>query len=432
MSSMLEQAVIDATTLKEAATKNAENIILEKYSNELKDAIEALLEGPEDADLLGGLGDAGNSTVEDPMAKKLPMAATDGEKLCQCPEGDEEIEINFNQLAKQMNGGDETDLSNTDQNQLPGQMGELKPSDEENIMQEDSSEGIIVPAQLGHSLHQYYLSMGDPIYKVGSLAYSNKPVPPALIQQAVSGLQQVSGQVGDEKDKQEIGNLINQLQQLSKPKDEMSLPEGDYDQNLYENLTEETLTAMLETLEVDVKNVPLGHGGRATEAERSEALGVELARQQDTRVKDEHEMLQKAFEKLQESHKLLTDKMNVLNEEYNTIKNIAINAGNKLNQLNLANAKLIYENNALKSVSLNERQRKTIVDAISKVKTVNEAKAVYETLKESIGNQVKKSPETIKEALAMKGNTLAVINRNGKTESHHPEKDKWQRLAGIK
>ena len=33
MSDMLEQAIIDADALKEAATKNAETLVLEKYSN---------------------------------------------------------------------------------------------------------------------------------------------------------------------------------------------------------------------------------------------------------------------------------------------------------------------------------------------------------------------------------------------------------------
>ena len=43
-SSMLEQAVIDAQALKEAAIKNAEQEVLEKYSGEIKEAVNALLE----------------------------------------------------------------------------------------------------------------------------------------------------------------------------------------------------------------------------------------------------------------------------------------------------------------------------------------------------------------------------------------------------
>ena len=34
MSSMLEQAIIDAEALKEAAIKNAESVLIEKYSEE--------------------------------------------------------------------------------------------------------------------------------------------------------------------------------------------------------------------------------------------------------------------------------------------------------------------------------------------------------------------------------------------------------------
>jgi len=44
MSSMLEQAIIDAEALKEAALKNAEQAIIEKYSEEVKSAVDNLLE----------------------------------------------------------------------------------------------------------------------------------------------------------------------------------------------------------------------------------------------------------------------------------------------------------------------------------------------------------------------------------------------------
>ena len=47
MSSMLEQAIIDAKALKEAALKNAEQSVIDKYSSEIKSAVEELLEGKE-------------------------------------------------------------------------------------------------------------------------------------------------------------------------------------------------------------------------------------------------------------------------------------------------------------------------------------------------------------------------------------------------
>ena len=43
MSSLLEQAIVDAKALKEAALKNAENLVIEKYSQEIKKTMDGLL-----------------------------------------------------------------------------------------------------------------------------------------------------------------------------------------------------------------------------------------------------------------------------------------------------------------------------------------------------------------------------------------------------
>jgi len=45
MSSMLDQAIIDAAALREAALKNAEQAIIEKYAPDIKAAVDSLLEG---------------------------------------------------------------------------------------------------------------------------------------------------------------------------------------------------------------------------------------------------------------------------------------------------------------------------------------------------------------------------------------------------
>ena len=48
MSSMLEQAIVDAKALREAALKNAEQAIIEKYAPEIKKAVDSLLEESND------------------------------------------------------------------------------------------------------------------------------------------------------------------------------------------------------------------------------------------------------------------------------------------------------------------------------------------------------------------------------------------------
>ena len=75
MSSMLEQAIIDAKALKEAAIKNAESTIVEKYAGEVRQAVEKLLEqdpledeGEMDMGDDMGLGDEMGAEDEDPNA----------------------------------------------------------------------------------------------------------------------------------------------------------------------------------------------------------------------------------------------------------------------------------------------------------------------------------------------------------------------------
>ena len=56
MSSLLEQAIVDAKALRDAALKNAEQLVIEKYSDQVKEAVSTLLEQEEDLDLGLGLG----------------------------------------------------------------------------------------------------------------------------------------------------------------------------------------------------------------------------------------------------------------------------------------------------------------------------------------------------------------------------------------
>ena len=44
MSNMLEQAIADAAALREQAIKNAEQSVIEKYSHQIKEAVDAMLE----------------------------------------------------------------------------------------------------------------------------------------------------------------------------------------------------------------------------------------------------------------------------------------------------------------------------------------------------------------------------------------------------
>ena len=107
MSSLLEQAVIDAAALKEAAIKNAENAVLEKYAPEVKKVLNQLLEQEEDLGMgdeeMGAMPEEGAEEGDvSPVADEMPPAYGEGEKLCPCPEEEEEVVIPLDQLIQSL------------------------------------------------------------------------------------------------------------------------------------------------------------------------------------------------------------------------------------------------------------------------------------------------------------------------------------------
>jgi hypothetical protein len=117
MSSMLEQAIIDANILKESAEKQAEKTILDKYSSEVKNMYEEMLEteAPDPLFSMAGEQSAERGSLDldfdddlemesDSMDSQIPMSYTDGEEMLGAPAEEEEIEIDFDKLSAMLNG----------------------------------------------------------------------------------------------------------------------------------------------------------------------------------------------------------------------------------------------------------------------------------------------------------------------------------------
>ena len=103
MSSLLDEAIVDAKALKEAALKNAENAVLEKYSSDVKRALDTLLEQDE----LGlGLGDMGavppeeTSGADASFTDDVPYAFQNEE--LGAPDEDVLVEIDFDSLKARL------------------------------------------------------------------------------------------------------------------------------------------------------------------------------------------------------------------------------------------------------------------------------------------------------------------------------------------
>lgn len=374
MSTMLEQAIVDAKALKEAAIKNAESALIEKYSDSIRDAVDSLLEQEEEIteaeeDLGMDVGAEAPAPVSDTI--EVPTAVSDGENLCPCPEDEEEIVIDFDQLAAAVDAEEEAldgDVGSLDDLQSLG-----APEDEEEIFAEAKED----------EEEEYNLGEVESI----------------------------------------IGDLIDEVLSEEDSEEEV-ISEEPVAEEVIEEEEEETVE---EALTVDYEPQPNGTiGGRGitNNAEMEAERDAALASQRDDERAEEAEELKKTIEDLKES----VEKMTGDQEKYIKVIN---HLKEEVEKTNLSNAKLLYTNKILNSGSLNERQIEKIAEAISNANTVEEAKVIYETLQSAVeSSRNERNPKSLSEAISKR--SPAFMPRREKPAEVNNETTRWKRLAGIK
>ncbi len=349
MSNLLEQALVDAKALKEAAVKSAENELLEKYADEMRSAVSRLLEQEE-----------GQLDEEMAMGGMSPdMAApafTDGERLCPCPEADEPQEIDFAQLRAAIEAEEEEagmDLGMSDEEPALEPAGE---EDEELELQEDEE----IELNLGEELE---IVEEDEEINLEALEIDYKPERQDII----------SIPLEEEEEVEEVA---------------LTLDEEETEQVQTPTLTEEE--EMIQTLTT-----------RNAELEEEVA---QLQRQAQ------------GFDARQQRYRSAIDKIT-----------------QRLAEVNLSNAKLLYTNRILNNASLNERQRNEIVESITGAGSVEEAKTIFETLQNTMLSSEtpkKSAPNTLSEAVKRSVSPFA-------SRGNIPQKQtdtfsqRMQQLAGI-
>jgi|TARA_R110002020_G_scaffold153567_2_gene332975 hypothetical protein len=138
---MLEQAIVDATALKDAAIKNAEAEIIEKYSTEIREAVDVMLnEAPEEELEYAAVEPVPTQSVGDDSemsgAKVLDLNLDQLEELVRATldeETDPEDMMEHEEISTEL----EAAMQSSEPNQEPGNLDE--EIDLENIF-EDSSE----------------------------------------------------------------------------------------------------------------------------------------------------------------------------------------------------------------------------------------------------------------------------------------------------
>ena len=357
MSSLLEQAIVDAKALKEAALKNAEASIIEKYSAEVKSTLDELLEQDEappgmegDFADLGGLGVPPEGGGEEPPMAAMPEEAPD------LFEDDSGVTLSatddLDKRDARLNNEDETVPVTVNLDALREAIEEL-----ENQLDEDE---------------EIDLNEED----LASLF---------------------------EEESEELDKEIELAEEEVDPLDAMA-------------------DAIMEKMRVDTGADLSGWAGMRSE-EKKYQMERGMAARKSTGVDEEIKATKKAQEELVFENKDLKTKIVKLAE-------LLEQAKDNLQEVNLSNARLLYTNRVLRNTSLNERQKTKIVEAISKVGSVKEAKTIFESLQSAVSSTPNRRPQSLSEAIS-RPSQLIRASRHQDEKSVDPYTDRWKKLAGI-
>ena len=371
MSSLLEEAIVDAKALKEAALKNAENTVLEKYSGEVRRAIDTLLEQDE----LGlGLETEGapDDTDVDLMefAKDIPYGHQNED--VDGPQAGEIIEIDFNELKTRLEEEDE-------------------------------------------------MIDGDQMIDATALADE------IALEEAAG-----SDYMTDDADKSARTSAIGSDEEDEGA--EMAVTTEEQDDDPEFNLTEEMINDLIEDLVVDMKPVPQGwsclnSADNSVEQANNDAMAAAQAAhlEEDEEIEEDASTAPDVVDA-----KLFETKISKLTESTKELHSLLTEAKTQLTQLNLANAKLVYQNKALNSASLNERQKKQIVEAVQTANSVEEANMIFETIQNAVGapKDHRTRPQTLREAV-QRPTSLLLNSKKNNEATHDPKMDRMLRLAGL-
>ena len=375
MSSLLEQAIVDAKALKEAALKNAEATIIDKYSEEVKSTLNQLLEQDELDALLGGGGEEGLDLGAEAAS---PAAADTMEEEVEADEIAEGVPDAFAEDSAELGGANEGELS-----EVAEALRELREGVEEEETLEEAEEE-------------------EPEEKMEEEVELDED---SIMEMVASVLSDKDDETLEESDE-----------------DEDVVEEGEEDDgDLYEEISDALLEAIVEKLTVDMGATLSGWAGRSEESVKHQ-MELEMAHRRSTEVAEELEALKKAQEELVFENKKLKKNLVNYQEVVDSLKE-------NVQDVNLSNARLLYTNRTLRNTSLNERQKERIVEAISKAGSVEEAKTIHETLQSTVASTPKRGPKSLSEAITR---PTSVIRASRKEEPKaDPFTARMRKLAGI-
>lgn len=396
MSSMLEQAIIDAAALREAALKNAEQSLIEKYAPQIKEAVESMLNETNSKMKYEG------KTVEvvhEADAEGMVTVSEAGGKPFVVNES-ELSTLTEDEILQEEEMGAETAAAEATSSPIdaPFAGNPNMPEDREvnfSIDVETLDDEIDINLDdLERELTDQEMA-ADELNSIGDMA--------ADLEMQDTEMDDV---LGGEEEQEGAEDAELQLQEL------LDLLDG--------------AGVLEEEIEVDMREDKDGtfdtnESSLEYKKDKQEARDAHHPEEEEPDDDGEQEDLQETI--------------NLLMTQNSDLESIVYKLNDKLEETLLSNAKLLYQNRTLCDASLNERQKNKIVEAIAKAESPKEAKQLHETLTTTVGSNQKKGPQSLSESVNNRSNLSGIINRRqnlNESKTVDPFMEKMRKLAGIK
>ncbi len=384
MSSLYEKSVADAKELRAVALKNAENIVLEKHSQEIKGILKTLLEQPE----------------EDPMAA---MAAAGG-----APGGMPGMPAEAAPLgdAGLLGGGPPPEMAALAGPEAGGEViADEGPDELEQVPttpEMDDDQEITIRIEL------------DPdggIRKEGDSAVIDGEIE---LEIDLGSLQDIAAEEEEgEKAEMELGDepegITPEQPLMGGPGQPEEAEESPPEEEEEEEVVEESYRYNTESMN---------------------ALEESLRRDEYVkRVNKDNKILINEVRKRDTSLNVLRERVETLLEMNHSYETAVGQLKQQIDALTVSSAKLLYSNRVLQNGSLNERQKQQIVESIKEARNMQEAKTIYETLQNVGRTNEHGTPKSLSEVVEDRSSKRLLIKEQKRVD---PLSNRMQRLAGIK
>ena len=430
MSSLLEQAIIDAKELREAALRFAENQVIERHAVELKEAIDSFL-NEQDEPALDPMAAGGAPAAAPVVPESIPDASLMGTETS-ASDDDSTITLSMDDLRTMVSAYENQDIAPEDLKD-PFEIladGEPETSREEEPEETEVNLGQVRQPQTAPSSGMEGLM--EEIQRFIKETTSAEIIGEDKSKSKKSVLNEMDTDWIWDYECDELPDLIKRLEtdpNYNEEEREFFIYSA---QSRYDSCSDSSEEEVLqEELTIDITDGDFtGWAGRP-EKDRKYQQTIELARLADTKRQEEIKDLQDGMKKLAGINESLKAKSSELRNQNVLLEQTLLALKGKLEEVNLSNAKLLYQNEVLTNPSLNERQKSQVVESIRKAASVSEAKVIFETLQSaarSVGTDRK--VESLNEAIRRPSHTIHGKKPLNESVDNN-QFDYWKKLAGI-